>query len=138
MGSVLAAPIRSISAWYVAFQDSKCPVWWHHPLKKGFRHCFAFGWDDRADRWIVMDPLFDTVYLRCMSDSEVEAMMGIVLEAGGSIIYAKVQHEVKLRPRFLLTCVTAVESLLGLSGCALTPYRLYRHLMDRGAIRIGG
>jgi hypothetical protein len=130
--------VSALPSWHVVFVDSNCPVWWHWPLKKGFRHCWAFAWDERADRWIVVDPLFDVVFVRCLSDAEILTMMRMIRERGGRIVHSKVAFEVKRRPRLLLTCVTAIEAMLGLSACALTPHRLYRHLLARGGVEIGG
>lgn len=128
-----------LPAWYVAFVDSDCSVWWHRPLKKGFRHCFAFAPDPAAGRWLVLNPGFDAVLLRALTEDEAAAFIAELYREGAKILFARVEFARVARPRLLLTCVTAIKALLGLRGCcALSPYQLYRSLLARGAVEISG
>lgn len=133
----MTARTDTIAGWYIAFIPSKSGLWYHRFLRRGFTHCFAFGWDDFAKVWIMVDPRADAAYVRCFNDIGIEAAMRTVWDCGGRLIYARTEAVPMPMPRLLVTCVSAIEALLGLPrACAFTPYRLYRSLLARGAMEI--
>ncbi len=125
-----AEPLKE---WFVVFIDEGEHIWWHRFLKKGFRHCLAFGFDNAAQRWLIMDPLFDGVYLRAHTGEQIDRFIGALIARDAVIIHAKTQGHVIGKPRLLLTCVTAIAHLLAVKESALTPYGLYRLLVRNGA-----
>ena len=127
---------RPLEAWYVAFVDAQ-PTPWHRLMKPGFRHCYAFAWDSAADRWVVLEPGFDGVYLRPVRDEVIGLLWARLAADGSRVLLARSEGHRMLRPRLLLTCVTAVAALLALRRCcAVSPWQLYRTLRRRGAIEV--
>ena len=130
--------IDRLPAWFVVFQDANRTLV-HRFLRRGFRHCWAFGWDEDAGRWLVFEPLFDGIYLRAV-DAE---LMAHVLAADhlrdATILLVAPENATATRPALLATCVTALQALLGLrSRRALTPFGLYRTLRAIGAVVVRG
>ena len=49
-----------------------------------------------------------------------------------TVVKVEIEYEIRGVPKVLpLTCVSVVESILGLRGHSWTPYRLYKRLMER-------
>jgi hypothetical protein len=137
----MATVAEPLPLWFVAFIDSNCEVWFQRLLKPGFRHCFAFGWDENAQRWVYVDPLWETIYLRAFSHAEIGCVFARLNAQGARLVAMASRPQLPRarfpRPRLMLSCVSAIEALLGLSSaCAVTPYRLYRTLLEQGAVRI--
>jgi hypothetical protein len=122
-----------LPVWFVAFVETPAPVWWQRLLKPGFRHCLAFAWDREGARWLVLNPLFDAVILRALDDEGFAAFLAQLKARRPRIVLARARLARVARPRFLMTCVSAIAAILGLRLCALTPYALYRTLNRHGA-----
>ena len=72
--------------------------------------------------------------IRALSPAEAPAFFVELATLRARVVLAHVEGARRIRPRFVLTCVSAIEALLGLkTACALTPRRLYRSLVARGA-----
>jgi hypothetical protein len=125
--------IAPLPVWFVAFVETPAPVWWQRLLKPGFRHCLAFAWDREAARWLVLNPLFDAVILRALDDDGFAAFLAQLKARRPRVVLARMGSARVARPRFLMTCVSAIAAILGLRLCALTPYALYRTLVRHGA-----
>ena len=123
---------RAVREWFVAFVDARS-AWYHRFLKRGFRHVFAFGYQPSAGRWLLYDLGFEGTNLRILRGAEVDALATTVANEGGRVLRAQVQDCFVGQPRLLASCVTAIAHLLGLPGCAVTPYALYRQLLRHGA-----
>ena len=127
---------KPLEWWYVAFVDAQATPW-HRLMKRGFRHCYAFAWDEAADRWVILEPGFDGVYLRPVRDEIVAALWAQLAREGAHVLLARGEGHRMQRPRLLLTCVTAIAALLALRRCcAVSPWQLYRTLRRRGAIEV--
>ena len=124
-----------LPAWFVVFQDAD-RIFVHRWLRPGFRHCWAFAWDESAGRWLVFEPLFDGMMLRTVDDDLMAATIAL---PGSTIVLAECENATATRPALLATCVSAMQALLGLR-CrrALTPYGLYRTLLASGAVVVKG
>jgi hypothetical protein len=131
LGPGVAAPLKE---WFVAFVDHGANLWWHRWCRRGFRHCFAFGYDAEAGRWLVFDPTLEGFYLRVASGEQIDALVVTVRRGGGRIVRAPVLLRGPVRPRVFATCVTVIGHLLGLPRCAVRPYGLYRKLLRYGAV----
>lgn len=129
---------KPLPAWYVVFQDADA-IWVHRWLKPGFRHCWAFAWDEGAARWLVFDPLFDGIYLRTVDEAALSGALAQPALASATIVLAPRVGARSTRPHFMATCVTAIAALLGLGARrALTPHGLYRTLLAEGAVVVKG
>jgi hypothetical protein len=121
----------------VAFLDGDGRVPWLRVLRPGFRHCFAFAWDEEASRWLMVDASYDAVFVRALRDAG--PLWRNLHERNARVLLAQVECRGPKRPRLFATCVTAVAALLGLDApCAVTPRQLYRTLRARGAIQVMG
>lgn len=125
-----------LPAWYVVFVPANA-TWIHRLLKPGFQHCWAFGWDAEADRWIVFNPGFDGILVRALHDKRFPELLAELAAERATVVLAPMMAQPSTRLRIPATCVTAIEALLGLA-CrrALTPYRLYRNLLALGAVPV--
>lgn len=120
--------------WFVAFVDTDCRLWWHRPLKPGFRHLLAFA-PEGADQWVVYEPGFDGMQIHVLTRAQIVALTeDIKKRRGGTIVRAPVVGNAPQRPYVLATCVTAIKALLSVRCCAVTPWGLYRKLLAHGAV----
>lgn len=130
-------PEGLLTAWFVAFTDSSGDLWFHRPLRRGFRHCLAFAWDETARVWVLLSPGFDGVILRALDDAAIGRLLAHLRTSKATILLAGTRAKQAFRLRFLLTCSSAIGVVLGIGEVgALTPYRLYRTLMANGAMRV--
>lgn len=125
-----------LSAWYVVFVGANA-TFVHRLLKPGFQHCWAFGWDAEADRWIVFNPGFDGIAVRALPHARFPELLAKLAAERATVVLARSMMQPSTRLRIPATCVTAIEALLGLA-CrrALTPWRLYRNLLACGAVPV--
>ncbi len=125
-----------LPAWYVVFTPGR-NRWWQRFLRPGFGHVFAFGWDEAAGVWLLFMLGWDGIVVRAMPHEWFAAFLARVQADGATVVLAKTMDHTPFRPKFLTTCVGAVEMLLGLpSRRALTPYGLYRTLIAHGAVPV--
>ncbi len=125
-----------LPAWYVVFVPGRT-TFVHRLLKPGFQHCWAFGWDEDAARWLVFNPGFDGIVVRALPETRFPELLASLEAERATVVLARSMGEPSTRLRIPATCVTAIEALLGLA-CrrALTPWRLYRNLLACGAVSI--
>lgn len=122
-----------LPAWFVVFSDRGAVTWWQKLLRPGFRHCWLFGWDEAAGRWLVVDPAFGGAYVRAADDRAAGLIWAELRQGRYTVLLARRGDAVIARPRMLLTCVSAVVAVLGVRACAFTPWGLYRHLLRQRA-----
>lgn len=118
--------------WFVAFGDWGTNLPWHRLCRKGFRHVLAFGYEPRANVWIVVDAAFECTLLRVMPDPGL--LIDSLWAADAKILRCRVRAGGQKRPRLFATCVTMIGHLLGLPRCAVFPWGLYRMLLRQGAV----
>lgn len=106
---------------------------WLRLLKPGFRHCFAALREQGG--WLILDPLLDRIELAWVPpDQDFDlpsfyATQGHIVLAGTARAPERVPRVPRLTP---LTCVSAVKRLLGIDAAGvLTPWQLFRHLLER-------
>lgn len=130
-------PESLLPAWYVAFHNSQQPQWWARFLKPGFQHVFAFAWDERGGRWVIVNYGLEASYVRALDANEIAAVWANLAAMEATVVLARVECAPRRIPRLLASCVTNVAALLGLPGvCALTPFALYRTLLKRNAVTV--
>lgn len=116
-----------IYIWHLVFVPANS-MWWHRWLKRGYEHCFAFGFSPGngvdEGRWIVFDPCFDRLAVRLASEAEIEGWMIGASQGTCTILKAPLVEGMLLRPRWIVTCAGALAALLGMAKTPLTPYRL--------------
>lgn len=121
-----------LSEWFVAFGDWGTNLAWHRLCRRGFRHVLAFGYEPRANVWLVVDAAFEATLIRVLPDPSglVDALWAV----DARILRCRVEGKGQRRPRVFATCVTMIGHLIGLPSCAVFPHGLYRMLIRRGAV----
>lgn len=126
-----APPIRE---WFLAFADWGSNLWWHRFCRKGFRHIVAFGYDARADVWLVVDASVERLTVATIAPGRLDDMIADLWTRDAKILKCRVGTG-GARPRLrVASCVTLAAHLLGLRRCAVLPYGLYRMLLRQGAV----
>jgi hypothetical protein len=125
-----------IFIWYLVFVPANS-MWWHKLLKRGYEHCFAFGFSpgngEDEGRWIVFDPCFDRLAVRLASEAEIEGWMIGASQGTCTILKAPLVEGMLLRPRWIVTCAGALAALVGMRETPLTPWGLAKRLCRLGA-----
>jgi hypothetical protein len=123
-----------IATWFVVFTTSAAPQWYQRLLRPGFQHVEAYGWDDRARRWVVVSPNFDVSIVRTIDDAEFGRVLALARGRDGRVLCVQTLMRGPRGPRLFATCCTAVEAVVGAPGpCAVRPWALYRKLLALGA-----
>lgn len=115
---------QAIREWFIVFEP-RTSAWWGRFLKEGFGHCYAFGYDAVADRWLVVEPLFEHVRMDVVSGAVVNVFWDMAMSGKVRIVKVPVQDVAYFRPRLLVTCAGCVASLIGLRRYPLTPWGLF-------------
>lgn len=102
-------------------------------LKPGFRHCFAALPD--GDGWILYEPLSNRTEISTVRDVDAIRLADAYRRRGCAVVAWRIGPP---RARAIFpgpfTCVAAVKRVLRIHApLAVTPYRLYRHLVARQA-----
>jgi len=134
--------MHPIKKYHVVFRDGE--NWFQRLfLKKGFGHIFLIQDIDSGER-IVIDPLPEFLNIESMGRSDVN--IDAVMKELSKTIECK-YIEVKVRKNFLkkqrfkvipalvprfVSCVGIIKYILGIKCRALTPYGLYKRLLERG------
>ena len=125
--------------WMVIFTDREELKWWDYlyPIhtRKGFRHCFALGYQPGSYHWIMLD----------WTSSHLQLWIYHPLQAKAVMSWAKNRPEttiVSYRPKKnkgsvfsfrILYCVEAIKRLLSIRGFfVITPYQLFKKIMGSG------
>lgn len=100
-------------------------------LRPGFRHCFAALPD--GDGWILYEPLSDRTEISTVRNIDADRLADVYRRHGCAVVAWRIGPS---RARALFpgpfTCVAAVKRVLRIHApFAVTPYRLYRHLIRR-------
>lgn len=119
--------------WFFAFEHAES-VWWHRWLKRGYAHCFAFGFDGEA--WLVVDPAFEGLIVRRASADEVEGWFARASLGGLRLWRVPVQGQAVVRPRWVVTCAGALAAIVGFRETPLTPWGLICIARRHGATEI--
>lgn len=117
--------------WLVFFGEAP-RTWWSPLLKRGFGHVAAAAYIARQDRWVIFDPMKRGLVLQIFSHSEVEPRLG-ELACHATLVLRVAAEPGPARNPAWFWCVGAIKSLLGVKSRALSPWRLSRHLLARGA-----
>ena len=115
---------QAVREWFVVFEPTTS-AWWGRFLKEGFGHCYAFGLDVQADRWVAIEPLFEHVRVDVLDGALVDWFWRRAMAGELRILKVPVQDVAYRRPRFLVTCAGCVASLIGLRRYPLTPWGLF-------------
>ena len=126
---VTAPPAR---LWLLFFADPRGVAWWCRILRPGFRHCYAACWYHDAQRWVVFNPTRRGTVIELWAEDQFGRRLAQFLDESSVVLRVASRHERRTAPA-MAWCVAEVKALLGVRSAAVTPYRLYRDLLARGA-----
>ncbi len=118
---------------YVVFV-AETEIWWLRLLKQGFRHCFIVM--RRDDQWVIFDPLAHQLLIDIVADEPGIDPVIWYTGLGHKVVPCTLTSAAaKVAPVGPFTCVEAVKRVLGIH-CRkmLTPWQLYRYLVEQGTI----
>jgi hypothetical protein len=127
---------RPLERWLVGF----CPagnrgLWRFFGGAGVFSHCFALRYDATFGVWLMLEHSVTGLIVAPISDTEAGGLMSLCFDRGVLLETAHSQQRRRQHlPIFGLWCSATIGLLLGLPPhVALTPRRLYRGLLRRGA-----
>ena len=106
-----------LKTWFVGFSDettSSHSLWYESLLAKGFKHCYAFAWDEKAAVWILYDPGWESICVRAMTMERAERFF-TEIKGRDIILECTVKSEPGFYSRIFHTCATAVAYLVGVN-----------------------
>lgn len=124
--------IPAARLWLVFFGDTPRRAWWANMLRPGFRHVWAACWYEDQQRWVYFNPALTGIEIGIFTEEEFPAKLGILLHHSTAVLRVASRYGRGATPA-VPWCVGSVKSLLGVRCAALTPWRLYRALLRRGA-----
>lgn len=118
--------------WLVFFLESPGAAWWGKIFRRGFRHVSAACWYDDQQRWVYYNPTRKGTVIELYGYREFDVRLGELMATSGAIVRFASRHDRGCTPA-TWHCVGAIKALLGISGCALSPWQLFCHLRSLGA-----
>lgn len=118
--------------WLIFFLEPDGPAWWARVLRPGFRHLCAVSRYDSADRWLYFHPARTGTSIQIFTDEQIKVVITDLLARSSVVLRVASRQERRNAPAMVF-CVAEIKALLGIRSRALTPYRLYRDLIARGA-----
>lgn len=94
-----------------------------------FKHVTAFGYIEKADAWLFVDPRWKGIMVEVIPESMVDLRLA-EWERGNLILRLRPTLAGSF-PRFGLWCVPTIAHLVGCDSGALSPCGLLRHLRPR-------
>lgn len=125
--------------WHIFFVDRDKLYWFDRVFRtrKGFRHCFALGYQPKSYHYILMDWQGHRLDLKILHPWKLDQLLVEVDSKYPTVVsyIPSVDDEsISLMRQPLLYCVEAIKHLLGIRNFFVwTPYQLYRELLKRGA-----
>ena len=106
---------------------------WMFRTRPGFRHCFVMQWCDWSQRWIMVDWRQSRTDFIIFFDHEAKTIMRNIGAMQGTVV----RFTAPIRPDdaggLITYCSNIISRFLGLGNTViLTPYGLYRRLLDAG------
>lgn len=124
--------------WYVVFTDQEVQPHWIHPfLKREFHHCYCFR--EIGDLIYFANPTISNIDSKIYAGVDIlDLATNIKRQPHTKILKFKYPFDFRNRVfntwNMAPTCVSVVKMFLGISAKAQTPYQLYRHLIQEGAV----
>jgi len=119
--------------WNVAFIPADENRWWHFFTKHWCRHVLAWGFVQRTQSWIVINPQENRTILTAIPDSQFDEYLEVILSNKATVLQIRSGSIPYYKQRILQTCSTVVARVIGINGPALTPSMLYGQLIAKNA-----
>lgn len=108
--------------------------WWHIFLRPGYFHCYIMKKAQAGT--IVFQPFLYTWGLDWYPSDIEDVARTLITDGRFSVLVMDRPAEGAYSRRGPLHCVNVVKACLGITCRALTPYQLYRALLQQGAVEI--
>jgi|TARA_R100000234_G_C4917040_1_gene142458 hypothetical protein len=122
--------------WLVFFYDPPLESWYHRFRRGGMAHCGMFAYDHTKNVWIIIEHIHKRLDVKVLSGEEISYVIQYVLQNKGVILKCPLQrNKFKLFQGAWLrenSCVTVIMRVLGINRLIITPYGLYKYLVDNG------
>jgi hypothetical protein len=109
--------------------------WWDYVFRTrlGFRHCFVMQWCEWSRRWIMVDWRQSRTDFTVFFDFEVEGFIQNIGVVNGTVVRFTAPNRLDSAGGLVTYCSNIISRYLGLGNTIiLTPYGLYRRLLDAG------
>ena len=121
----------------VYFYDPPVDEWYHRFRKKGFAHCGVIYFNSKKDKWLMVEHIHKLLATHILDGEEVDGIIDYILENNGTIVNT---NRFKQKWRLLQaawlrehSCVTIAMRLMGINKLIITPFQLYKYLINNGA-----
>ena len=121
------------SWWNVAFMPSNEKSWWDFLTKTWCRHVLAYGYVQRINSWVVVNPARYKTVVSIIPDDEFTDYLTYIVSEKSTILQIKGGVSKLHHQRILQNCSTVVARVIGIEGKALTPLMLFRTLKANNA-----
>lgn len=120
----------------VVFHDRLLPVrrWWHFLTKPGFYHCFVMKAAKAGT--IIFQPLRGTWFLDWVPKDAPNCCAELLKDPRYKVLVVDRPGDASYNRAGPIHCVNVVKACLGVKSRAVTPYQLYRDLLQMGAVEI--
>ena len=99
-------------------------------------HCGMMGYDHTKNVWIIIEHIHKRLDVKVLSGEEISYIMEYIVNNKGVILKCPLQREkFKLFQGAWLrenSCVTVIMRVLGINRLIITPYGLYKYLVNNG------
>ena len=128
--------------WYIAFAGNNVHGWWRVFTfrKPKYQHCIAYRYDPKLKIWLYVEWSKNRLKITPYTRWEFTPVIGWILQ---NAEVWQVDSQFQRRSNFHMyfpalwpvTCVIAIQHLIGLKGLILTPYQLRKKLKANGAMK---
>ena len=122
--------------WLVCFYNPPNEDWHHIFRKKGMSHCFILGYDVKKKLWIIVEHIHKRLDIKILTSEEAGIVIDFIRNNNGTILKSPLfRHKWKLFQGAWLrenSCVTVIMRVLGINRLIITPYQLYKYLVNNG------
>jgi hypothetical protein len=126
--------------WFVAFAGNNVHGWWRlfTSRKPEYQHCVAYRYDTKLKIWLFVEWSKNRLKITPYTRWEFTPVIAWILENAeiwqiGSRRTKRSKYHMYFPAFWPITCVTAIQHLIGLKGIVLTPYQLRKNLQASGA-----
>lgn len=118
--------------WFLCFLGTERHHWFDRFTKKGFRHVCAFAYLPLTGCWVFYDVNIFRTVISVSGGEDADRRIGGLARLG-KILRVKPGAGGRWWSRLGFWCVPAMKHLIGSRSSALTPYGLYRDLLEQGS-----
>lgn len=120
----------------VYFYDPPREEWYHKYRKKGFSHCGVIYLNTKKNKWLMVEHIHKLLATHILDEEEVDGIIDYIYEHNGCVVMTdKFKQKWRLLQAAWLrehSCVTIAMRLMGINKLIITPFQLYKYLINNG------